>query len=108
MFDWDWGNLRKIRAHWISEQEVEQALSNNPILVLDQEVRGEIRYVYYGETDAGRELALVVTERNDKLRSDHGLRLGCRPAPRLSADEDGRCLSHEETDDARKRAPVQE
>ena len=46
MFDWDEHNLRKIRAHRIKRKEVEQALSNDPILIYEQMVEGETRYVY--------------------------------------------------------------
>ena len=68
MFDWDEQNLRKIRAHRIEREEVEQALSNDPILVYQQDADGETRYVYYGESEAGRLLALVITERKGKIR----------------------------------------
>jgi uncharacterized DUF497 family protein len=68
MFDWDRNNLRKIRAHRVGREEAEQALLNDPIPIYEQDVEGEIRYVYYGETGAGRRLAVVVTERHDNLR----------------------------------------
>jgi len=68
MFEWDKHNRRKIRAHRIDPGEVEQALSNDPIAVYDQDVEGETRYVYYGETDAGRMLAVVLTERGERIR----------------------------------------
>lgn len=68
MFDWDAHNLRKIRAHRITADEVEQALFNNPIPIYEQDVEGEVRYVYYGETDAGRLLAVVLLERGEKIR----------------------------------------
>jgi len=35
VFDWDENNLRKIRAHRIKPEEVEQGLSNNPILIYE-------------------------------------------------------------------------
>jgi uncharacterized DUF497 family protein len=47
---------------------VEQALSNSPILVYEQSAGGEPRFVYYAETDAGRLLAVVLTERDDRIR----------------------------------------
>ena len=53
VFDWDESNRRKIRAHRIKAEEVEEALSNAPILIYEQDVEGEARYVYYGETDSG-------------------------------------------------------
>lgn len=67
MFDWDDGNLRKIRAHRIKAEEVETALSNDPILIYEQTLEGEVRYVYYGETDSGRLLAVVLVEREKKI-----------------------------------------
>jgi hypothetical protein len=36
VFNWDDSNLRKIRAHRIERDEVEQALSHRPILVHEQ------------------------------------------------------------------------
>ena len=68
MFDWDPNNLRKVRAHRIKPEEVEKALSNDPILIYEQDVEGEARYVYYGETDSGRLLAMVLVERGEKIR----------------------------------------
>jgi uncharacterized DUF497 family protein len=68
VFDWDKNNLRKVRAHRIKPAEVEAAVSNSPILIYEQDVQGEIRYVYYGETDKGRLLAIVLVERRDLIR----------------------------------------
>lgn len=68
MFEWDGSNLRKIRAHRIKREETEEALLNDSIPVYEQDVQGELRFVYYGETNVGRLLAVVVTERGDTLR----------------------------------------
>ena len=68
MFDWDRNNLRKIRAHRIKREEAEQALLNDPIPIYEQDVAGEFRFVYYGETNAGRLLAVIVTERGESIR----------------------------------------
>ncbi len=68
MFEWDRNNIGKIRAHRITQEEAEQALLNDPIAIYEQEVEGEIRFVYYGETNAVRLLAVVATERAGKLR----------------------------------------
>lgn len=68
MFDWDKHNLDKIKAHRISASEVEQALSASPMLIYDQDADGEVRYVYYGETARIRLIAVVLTERKDKIR----------------------------------------
>jgi uncharacterized DUF497 family protein len=68
VFDWDQNNLRKIRAHRIQAEEVEQALARDPVLVYEQDADGEERYVYYGETDSNRPLAIVLTERDERIR----------------------------------------
>jgi uncharacterized DUF497 family protein len=68
VFDWDTNNLRKIRAHRIKAEKVEKTLSNDPIPIYEQDVEGEVRYVYYGETDSGRLLAVVLVERGQKIR----------------------------------------
>jgi hypothetical protein len=68
MFDWDRNNLRKIRVHKIMREEAEQALSNDPIPVYEQDVEDERRFVYYGETNGGRLLAVIVTERGERIR----------------------------------------
>ena len=68
MFDRDKNNLRKIKAHRIKAEEVERALSNDPIPIYEQDVDGEMRYVYYGETEAGRLLAVVLVERDENIR----------------------------------------
>jgi len=68
VFDWDQNNLEKIRAHRIKRAEVEEALSRDPILIYEQDAAGEARYVYYGETKHNRMLAVVLTERADKIR----------------------------------------
>ena len=56
------------RAHRIERDEAEQALLNEPVPMYQQDVEGESRVVYYGETIAVRLLALVVTERGGNLR----------------------------------------
>jgi hypothetical protein len=37
VFDWDQNNLKKIRAHRIKVEEVEQALSRDPVLIYEQD-----------------------------------------------------------------------
>jgi uncharacterized DUF497 family protein len=68
MFEWDRHNLRKIRAHRINQEEAEQALRNNPVLIYEQDADGEARFVYYGETNEGRTLAVVIAERGEAIR----------------------------------------
>jgi uncharacterized DUF497 family protein len=59
VFDWDENNLKKIKAHRVTA-EVEQALAREPVLIYEQEADGEIRYMYYGETDRNRLLAIFL------------------------------------------------
>lgn len=68
MFEWDRNNLRKIRTHRIKPDEAEQVLLNDPIPIYEQHVGGELRFVYYGESNRGRLIAVVVTERGERLR----------------------------------------
>jgi uncharacterized DUF497 family protein len=37
-------------------------------LIYEQDADGEARYVYYGETERNRLLAIVLTERGNKIR----------------------------------------
>ena len=53
-----------MRALPIGPEETKQALLNNPLPILEQDVEGEVSYMYYGHTDAGRLLAVLVTEEN--------------------------------------------
>jgi uncharacterized DUF497 family protein len=68
VFDWDRHNLKKILSHGVEVSEVEQALSISPVIVYGQDADGESRYVYYGETASLRLLAVVLTERDGKIR----------------------------------------
>jgi uncharacterized DUF497 family protein len=68
VFDWDQSNLNKIRAHRVKVVEVEQTLGREPILIYEQAADDEARYVYYGETEHSRLLAIVLTERENKIR----------------------------------------
>lgn len=52
----------------IDAAEVEEALLNDPILVYEQDADSEPRFVYYGETRTLRLLAIVLTERREKIR----------------------------------------
>jgi uncharacterized DUF497 family protein len=68
VFEWDRHTLNKIRAHGINAVELEQTLSISPALNYVQDAGEESRFVYYGETAGLRLLALVLTERNEKIR----------------------------------------
>jgi uncharacterized DUF497 family protein len=67
-FEWDENNLRKIWAHGIQAGDAEQTPTNGPIPIYEQDVEGEERYVYHGETDAERLLAVVFVERGEFIR----------------------------------------
>ena len=68
ILEWDKDNLSKILAQQIEREEIEQALTNNPIPVFEQDVEGDFSYIYYGETNAGRLLSVVVIEGSDNMR----------------------------------------
>jgi uncharacterized DUF497 family protein len=48
--------------------EVEQLLSRDPVLIYERDANGEARFVYYRDTEPGRLLAIVLTERGDEIR----------------------------------------
>jgi uncharacterized DUF497 family protein len=68
MFEWDESNLQQISAQQIEQEEAEQALRNNPIPVIEQEIEGDLSYLYYGETNSGRLLSLMVLENKEAMR----------------------------------------
>ena len=43
-------------------------MSRDPVLIYDQEADDEVQYVYYGETKRNRLVAIVLTERSNKIR----------------------------------------
>jgi uncharacterized DUF497 family protein len=69
MFEWDRNNLHKIRAHRIEGKEVEPALTNDPVFIQDQDAEDENRFLYYGESDAGRLLAIVALRESPQFES---------------------------------------
>jgi uncharacterized DUF497 family protein len=62
-FDSDKNNLKKIKAHGVQVQQVEHALSDDPIVMYSQDTEDEIGY------QRDRLLAIVLTERGDKIRA---------------------------------------
>ena len=70
-FEWDDGNAPKIRAgHGVTQGECEQVFYGEPLWVVpDARHSGsEKRWAAWGRTFEGRELALVVTLRGDRIR----------------------------------------
>lgn len=69
IFDWDPGNLEHIKKHDVNYQECEEIFYNSPTFFDDKlHSLAEDRYLAYGFSNKGRELTLVFTMRNDKMR----------------------------------------
>ncbi len=67
-FDWDEHNIGKVERHRITPEEAEQVLDNGPLFQYPQQADEEERYLVYGETNAGRMLAVALTVREDRIR----------------------------------------
>lgn len=70
-FEWDEGNRDKNRLkHNVSNKECEEAFSNEPLIILEDQKhsQAEQRYAAYGATGDGRKLHIVFTVRKTKCR----------------------------------------
>ena len=69
-FDWDAGNRDKNLKHGVQASECEQVFFNQPLVILDDPKHSvaEDRYAAFGQTDQGRRLVVVYTQRADLLR----------------------------------------
>lgn len=69
-FQWDEGNASKNwTRHQVSQTEAEQVFVNRPIVVTAVAAAdAEPRHFALGQTDAGRQLAIVLTLRGSRLR----------------------------------------
>jgi uncharacterized DUF497 family protein len=70
-FEWDVGNSEKNwKRHQVTQAECEQVFANLPLLlsVTTRAGEGEARYFVLGRTDAVRELTIVFTVRDKRLR----------------------------------------
>lgn len=71
-FDWDDGNARKNKKHWVSTGESEQVFFNQPLIMVgDAKHSGlELRFHALGKTDEGRLLHITFTmrEAGEKIR----------------------------------------
>ncbi|MGP8244614.1 MAG: BrnT family toxin [Bryobacteraceae bacterium] len=67
-FDWDAENTRHISLHEVRTVETEQVLQKDPVVMQFQERGGEERVLVLGQTNAGRLLAVVYTERRARIR----------------------------------------
>jgi uncharacterized DUF497 family protein len=68
IFDWDDTNRHHLARHALSPQEAEQCNRNDPLIVEEQFIHGELRYMALGETSASRRLAFVFTVRGARVR----------------------------------------
>ena len=67
-FLWDAGNIDHIARHNISPEEAEQVVENDPFDIARYLRNGEERLNQVGETDAGRVLVVVTTQRGEDIR----------------------------------------
>ncbi len=69
-FEWDAGNSEKNLKHEVHASECEQVFFNEPLLVLDDPKHSvaEDRFAAFGQTDQGRKLVVVYTQRGRLLR----------------------------------------
>jgi uncharacterized DUF497 family protein len=68
IFDWDAANVEHIAQHGVTSDECEEAYRNGPTVIERQRQRHERRRLCLGETDKGRLLTFVVTDRKGKIR----------------------------------------
>jgi uncharacterized protein len=67
-FDSDEANIRHLGRHGVSSQEAEQCYRNDPLVIEEQLLDGEERFLTLGETNVARRLAFVFTVRNNRIR----------------------------------------
>lgn len=67
-FLWDAGNIDHIARHNISPEEAEQVVENDPFDIARYLRNGEERLNQVGETNAGRVLVIVTTQRGEDTR----------------------------------------
>ena len=67
-FDWDDANTRHIALHKVIPEEAEQVIRNRPFDIPAVYRSGEVRTANLGETDTGRVLFVVITERDGLYR----------------------------------------
>lgn len=68
VFQWDNANIRHLARHAVSPDEAEQCYRNDPLILEEQFIDTELRYLALGETDAGQRLAFVFTIRYGRVR----------------------------------------
>jgi uncharacterized DUF497 family protein len=68
VFDWDAENARHIGLHEVERVEAGQVHRNDPVVVQYQTHDSEERILVLAQTNAGRLLAVVYTERRKNIR----------------------------------------
>ena len=70
MFDWNHGNAEHIALHFVSIEEVEEALLDpRRIGIPAFSTQDEVRYCAIGSTEDGRVLVVVFTNRHGMIRA---------------------------------------
>lgn len=70
-FEWDRGNRHKNRVkHGVSCREAEEVFLNERVMLQDpgHSTEEEKRFIFWGETNAGRRLSVVFTIRSGRVR----------------------------------------
>lgn len=67
-FDWDSQNRKHVARHLVTPEEAAQVLRNDPLVVQFQDHAAEERVLCLGQTNRGRLLAVVYTERGPAIR----------------------------------------
>lgn len=70
-FLWDKGNIDKnFKKHKVTNKETEETFENKPKFIFEDEKHSTVekRYGIFGVTDNGKQLSVVFTIRNDKVR----------------------------------------
>jgi uncharacterized DUF497 family protein len=67
-FEWDNGNEQKNVKHGVTPAEAEQVFFNEPVIITPDESHSvsEQRYRALGRTNAGRQLTVIFTLRNNE------------------------------------------
>jgi len=70
-FQWDQGNINKnLFKHNVENWECEQIFFNEPLIILDDPKHSfsEQRWAAFGRTDAERQLVVIFTKRDERIR----------------------------------------
>lgn len=69
-FEWDEGNLEHIKRHRVNYRESEAVFFNKPLIITPDKThsQSEERLRVYGLTNKNRQICLIFTIRNNKIR----------------------------------------